>query len=360
MNITIIGGGNIGSTLATKFSLKSNLTLYVGNSNNPDDYTKNMQIFNPDTNSTTTANINKITNSLKEALKDADLVFITYPQFLFKKLAEDMYPYVKEGTHLVFVPGSGGAEFWFKHFLNKNCTITGLQRVHCVARIIEKGKLVKECGVKKSLKIASIPNRYNSEAKKILEFLFDLPIELLDNYANITLINSNSVLHTSRLYCLFKDFNQNRLYKHIPLFYEDWNIESAKVLISLDNELQEILQTLSNNKMDMTGIVDILTYYDSTNEIELKNKLSSISGFKGIKTPYIETEKGLKPDLNSRYFIADFPYGLDIILSFAEICGTNKTTLEQVSNWYYKISNTKRVFNLKQFNINSLEDVLNF
>ena len=360
MNITIIGGGNIGCTLATKFSLKANVTLFVGSNNDYRDYIKNMKIINPDTNSITVANISKITESLEDSLKEADYVFITYPQFLFEKLAKDMFPFVKKGTHLVFVPGSGGAEFWFKHFLDKQCTITGLQRVHCVARIIDKGKSVKECGVKKSLKIASIPNSFNKEAKNVLEELYNLPIELLHNYANITLINSNSILHTSRLYCLFKNYTHDLIYNYIPLFYEEWDMESAEVLAKLDNELQEILQVLSNNDMDMSGIIDILTYYDSTNTTQLKNKLCSISGFKGIKTPSVELTNGFKPDFESRYFIADFPYGLDIILSFAEICGTKKDTLQLVSNWYYKITNTHRVFNLNQFNINNLNDIISF
>ena len=64
------------------------------------------------------------------------------------------------------------------------------------------------------------------------------------------------------------------------------------------------------------------------------------------------------PDFGSRYFISDFPYGLDIILSFARICNIQCNNLKMVSDWYHKLTKTPIVFNLGDFGINSINDII--
>ncbi len=359
MNILIVGGGNMGSTLAVRFSQKHNVKLYISNRNSEiDKYQTDMGLFNSDTNTTIYGKIKLITDDMKLALKGVEYVFITYPPSLFQKLSELMLPLLRN-KKIVFIPGSGGAELWFRPCLKNGCSISGLQRVHCVARLVEKGKLVKESGIRKSLKIASIPI---SESKKIAEDmgkLYDLPIEILPNYLNLTLINSNPILHSSRLYSLFKDYHDNKFYDSLPLFYEQWDLDSANLLVQMDKELFEVISELSCNGLDLSGITSILEHYESTNAIELKNKITSIQSFKGLTTPSIKTKKGLIPDFDSRYFTADFNYGLDIILSFAKLCNIKCETLEMVGDWYHSLTQTQNQFNLSNFNISSMDDLKN-
>ena len=52
--------------------------------------------------------------------------------------------------------------------------------------------------------------------------------------------------------------------------------------------------------MDMSGIIPILQHYESTNAVELMNKIKSIKGFKGLTTPSIQIHEGFFPDFNSR------------------------------------------------------------
>lgn len=97
MNISIIGGGNLGSVLAVKFSQEHNVNLYISNKNNDiTSYSKNMQVFCKDTETFYDGKINLITDNIQEALQDTELVFITYPQFLYKELSEKMLPFLKK------------------------------------------------------------------------------------------------------------------------------------------------------------------------------------------------------------------------------------------------------------------------
>ena len=331
MKIGIIGGGNLGSVLAVKFSQEHEVILYTNLIDKVHLYQSDMEVYCEDNNSYYRGKDIKYTTSIKELAKESSYIFVTFPSFLFEELAKELIPHLNKGHHLVFVPGSGGAELFFKAALKKGATITGLQRVHSVARITEFGKQVRESGVKSLLRIASIPNSYNEQARKDLEELYHIKVEKLHNYLNVTFVNSNPILHTSRLYTIFKEYPDKKEYDSLPLFYEEWNDESSILLMEMDKELFDIFDVLEVHGLPIKEITPIAQYYDS------------------------ET---YSPDLSSRYFTADFPFGLDILLAYGEFLKLHLPHMTQVSNWYHKVSNTKKTFSLDQFGIQSIEDLV--
>ena len=359
MKIGIIGGGNLGSVLAVKFSQEHEVILYTNLIDKVHLYQSDMEVYCEDNNSYYRGKDIKYTTSIKELAKESSYIFVTFPSFLFEELAKELIPHLNKGHHLVFVPGSGGAELFFKAALKKGATITGLQRVHSVARITEFGKQVRESGVKSLLRIASIPNSYNEQARKDLEELYHIKVEKLHNYLNVTFVNSNPILHTSRLYTIFKEYPDKKEYDSLPLFYEEWNDESSILLMEMDKELFDIFDVLEVHGLPIKEITPIAQYYDSETYSQLTNKLISIKAFKGIGTPSIKNSNGTySPDLSSRYFTADFPFGLDILLAYGEFLKLHLPHMTQVSNWYHKVSNTKKTFSLDQFGIQSIEDLV--
>lgn len=348
--ITMLGAGNMGSVLAAKFSQKNDVCVYLNEVESQYQFKKDIEVFCEDEKKSYFGKIKKITTNIEEAIRYAEIIVITYPAFLFSKYAELIIPHLTEGQHLLFVPGSGGAELQFKKAVDKGVTISGLQRVHSVARLEERGVLVRESGIRKELNIASIPVSFNDEAAKIVSDLYSLPVTKLDNYLNVTLVNSNPILHTSRLYSIFKDYPEKiKQFDYIPLFYEEWSIETSKLLISMDCELFKLFERLGHFGLPVNQIKSLLEHYESTNEIEMTNKIRSINSLKGLKTPSIEIKNKFKPDLESRYFTADFPYGLDILLSFCEFFSINCEHLKMVSDWYRTITRSKLVFSVQGF-----------
>lgn len=359
--IGIVGAGNMGSILAVKFSKENDVIVYTNMENEVDLYKKDMQVYLEDNNSYYSGDIKEFTTDLKYLVDHSDYIFITFPSFLFGMLSKQLVPLLKEGQHLIFIPGSGAAELYFKDALEKGVTITGLQRVHSVARIIKMGELTKETGVRGSLRIASIPNAYNKEVQGIISELYGLPVELLDNYLNITLINSNPILHTSRLYSIFKDYPENvQEYDSLPLFYEEWDLESATTLVAMDKELFAIFAKLEQYGLPVKQINPILVHYESKDEQGLMNKICSIKAFKGLTTPSIKKENGKYiPDFNSRYFTADFPYGLEILLGFAKMLEVPHPIMDKVDHWYRTVSkNLDPGFKLEELGIKSKEDLI--
>ena len=360
--ITVLGGGNMGSLLSVKFSQSNDVTLYL-NSDKTARFHKDMRVYNSDKRTHVTGKIQKITTDLAEAINGAEWIFITFPSFVFESFADKLLALLKCGQHLVFIPGSGGAELYFSDALKKGCTISGLQRVHSVARITEVGQEVCESGVRNMLKVASVPQAFNEQACRVIGELYGIEVMPLSSYLDVTLINSNPILHTSRLFTIFKDYvgGDENGYDKLPLFYEHWTDETSCLLEKMDNELFDIIGVLNKNGMKVDDIVPLLKHYESKSVTEMTAKLKSINSLKGLATPSkLRFDGKLVPDLNSRYFTADFPFGLDILIAFADLAGTPCPHLISVSDWYHSLTETKREFDLSKFGFNDVNDLKNF
>ncbi len=342
MKICIIGGGNIGTLMAAEFSLKCDeIIVYTKKEKN---WNEIIQVF--DSNKNHLFNSNKIyaTHSLKESVLNADMIWITTPAFTFNDLAKQLEPFVDKGQVICIVPGTGGAEFAFQNLLKKGCILLGLQRVHSIARLKESGKSVFCLGKKSMLYFSTVPIGESINLKVVLENLFNIPCKVLPNYLNITLTPSNSILHTTRLYSMFKNYEKEEKYHRNYLFYEEWNDETSSLILDADKELIELCNAID---LDLSGIVPLGTYYENNTASTLTKKIRNIDAFKGLTSPMIKTDNGWIVDWNSRYFTADFPYGLKIILDIAQIFDVETKTLKKIWNWYdFQNPNVKR-FNLK-------------
>lgn len=338
--ICVIGGGNIGAYTAIylkKHGFKVNLYVHdIAKVN------KVITVYNDDENDFYSAEIDLITNNLKEALECVTCIFITYPAFLFSSLAEQLEPFVTSEMTLCFLPGTGGVEFIFKNCIDKGANIFGLQRVPVVARYKNFGSLVSISGKKPYLYIGSI-NADNTTTYEFANFLMDLfetKCEVLKNYLSVTLTPSNPILHTSRLYTMFIDYKPGIYYPRNYLFYEEWSLESSDILIKCDNELQKLCSCIKD--LDLSAVLSLPQYYNSKDKFMLTDKIKNIKAFKGIKTPMIETKDGWIPDLSSRYFIADFPYGLKVIIEIAKLFSIGTPAMDKLWNWFCSLPNVNK------------------
>ncbi|MGN9136127.1 2-dehydropantoate 2-reductase N-terminal domain-containing protein [Clostridium sp. HCP1S3_B4] len=206
MRITVIGGGNIGTLMAAEMAHKGHqVTMYTSK---PQKWHRKLEVYDIKENYILGGILYKVTNSIKEAIEDAEYIWVAMPAQLLSSIAFKMLPYVKTKQKIGIVPGSGGAEFAFKEFIKKGCILFGLQRVHSIARLKEYGKSSYMLGRKKNIYIASIPRKEVKCICKDVSFLFNMPCEPLDNYLSVTLTPSNPILHTTRLYSIFKDYKE--------------------------------------------------------------------------------------------------------------------------------------------------------
>ncbi len=331
MNVTVIGGGNIGTLMGAEIaSLGYDVTIYT--KQNPDSWEKSIDVFDAADKLLLTGNLKCVTDSMEEALTLADVIFITVPAQLFEKTCCDMLPFIRANQIIGVVPGSGGAEFAFARLIHKGCTLFGLQRVHSIARLKERGKSVYMLGKKSELLAGVIPSSRSEEISDLVSDMLKIPCVALPNYLAVTLTPSNPILHTTRLYSMFKDYSRGDVYSKNFLFYEEWTDRSSEVLFSCDKEVQNLCRAIP---LDLEKVVSLPVYYESDTPKKLTQKIRSIKAFSGLTSPMNEIgDNAWIPDFSSRYFTADFSYGLKIIIDLCELFSVDCPNLKMVWNWY--------------------------
>ena len=353
MKITIVGGGNIGTQFAVHCAEKGNrVTVYTSE---PDLFNGEINIIDENGIIIHKGNIYLATNDPKAAFSNTDLIIVTYPAMLMDNIANIIEKYIDRKTLIGVVPGNGGSECAFKKSIERGNVFFGIERVPAVARLVNKGKTVKSTGYRNELHIASIPN---SEARKccdIMQNLFDIPCVPIPNYLNLTLTPSNPILHTTRLYTIFEGYHEGVKYSSLPLFYEEWNDKSSEILLKCDDEVQSICKMLP--EFELNYVKSLREHYESYDVKALTRKISSITAFKGLKTPFIEVDGGFIPDLQSRYFVADFSYGLAIINQIANMAEVNVPTIQSVLEWYNGIAISNDEFSFEHYGINGLTEL---
>lgn len=117
MNITVIGGENIGTMAAETANKGHNVTIYTSK---PYKWGNSIDVYDSDDNLLIRGVMSKITDNIEAELKDADYVWVTVLAQVFPIIAKKMDPCVKKGQKIDIIPGFGGAEFSFESEIKKD------------------------------------------------------------------------------------------------------------------------------------------------------------------------------------------------------------------------------------------------
>lgn len=327
MNICICGGGNLGHVVSGYLGAKTNVNVGIL-TRHSERWTKQLEITLPD-GSSVKGDLAVVTKEPQYIIPQADIVLLCLPGMYIRSEIEEIKPYLKPTTIVGSIVSSTG--FFFQtHELIPSQPTFGFQRVPFIARTEEYGHKAHLLGFKNSLNVV-MENYADVEGlRSTLEHLFDTPVNLLDSFYEVSLSNSNPLLHTSRLYTMWKDWHEGIYYPKQSLFYEDWTVEAAQLYIDMDNEFQTLLRKLDVKE---GAIPPVLEYYESYDAESLCNKIKSIAAFKGIKSPMIETPNGWIPDTRSRYFMEDFGYGLKFIYQLVNCNSIESSNINKIYKW---------------------------
>ena len=356
MKITIIGGGNIGTQFAVHCAEKQHdVTIYTST---PDLFDRALNIVDETGKITHTGIIQQVTSDPETAFSKADIIFVTVPATMMQTVADLIYKYSNNKTLIGVVPGNGGSECAFGNCINRGNIFFGIERVPAIARLVQKGKTVKSTKYREELHVAAIPAANAESCAKIVTDIFDIPCTVIPNFLNLTMTPSNPILHTTRLRTIFRDWKSGITYVKLPLFYEEWDDESSELLIACDDEVQNICQALPEFHLEY--VKSLREHYESPTAEAMTKKISSIPVFKGLQTPAIHVEGGFIPDLNSRYFTADFSYGLTIIKQIACFAGVPTPNIDETLAWYKKIAINTEEFRFENYGISDRNDLESF
>lgn len=324
--ICICGGGSLAHVCAGVLSSQPEVVVNVF-TRKPDLWSHRLEVT--DCNGKVYyGQLDVISNNPEEALKDCNMVFLCLPGFAIESTLMSIKPYIGSAVTGSIVCSTG---FFFTahRVLGENARLFGFQRVPYIARTAEYGHSANLLGYKTQLAVA-VENVENKEAfRQLVERIWMTPTKLLASHYDVSLTNSNPILHTGRLYSMWKDWN-GEIYDHNILFYKEWTDESSQMLIDMDAEFMKLLDVLPVTK---GAIPSLLDYYESNDAESLTRKISSIPAFQNITSPMKEVDGGWIPDFESRYFAEDFPYGLKYIISLAKENNVDCPSLNKVFDW---------------------------
>lgn len=271
-----------------------------------------------------------ISDKPEEVIPQSDIVLLCLPGNLIDPEIKKIKNYLKQDAIVGSIVGSTGFFITAISNLGKDFGLFAFQRVPYIARVEKYGYSANLLGYKKHLNMFF---RNVKDSERYLSFfstILSTPITLLESIWEVTLTNSNPLLHTTRLYRMFNDWKEDKVFNRVPLFYEEWDNETSDLLIKCDNEFQTLLSHLS---VDQSKIPSLLKYYESNNKEELTQKIISITAFKGIKAPMKQVHNGYIPDFENRYYTEDFLYGLLLIKLLAQQLLVHTPNIDKVLNW---------------------------
>lgn len=328
--LTICGGGSLGHVIAAWVSAHNYAFVNILTAR-PAQWQHEIHVDTPD-GKLLKGVLNLVTDDPAQVIPQSDVVLLCLPGFLISNELKKIRPHLLPYTYVGSVFSSTGFFFEALALLSPLQPLWGFQRVPFIARVDQYGRSAHLLGYKASHQIAVEHTGIQEKEcfRAMIQTWFERPVNMLSNYYEASLTNSNPLLHTSRLYSMFAGKNEGRVFPRMIMFYEEWTGEAAELLIKMDEEFFSLLRELP---VSPTYLPTILDYYESTDATSLARKLSSIAGFKGITSPMKQVGQGWVPDFESRYFTEDFPYGLRLVWQLAHEKGVPCPTIDKVYEW---------------------------
>ncbi len=326
--VCICGGGNLGHVVAGFLAAHGDCEVSLL-TRHPERWQQQLEITPPE-GEILKGRLKAISSDPIAVVSHADIILLCLPGFSIREVLQQIQPALTSGTAVGSAVCSTG--FFFEAFkiLPPQTPLFGFQRVPFISRLKEYGHSADLLGYKPSLNLAIEQTNEKEALRATIEQLFRVPVQLLKSYYEVSLTNSNPLLHPARLYTMWKNWHEGVVYPEKSLFYEQWPHEASEVLIQMDKEFQQLLKVLP---VTPGSIPTILDYYESTDALSLTHKLQTIQAFKGIKSPMKSVEGGFVPDFSSRYFTEDFPYGLQIVQQQARQHGVSTPVIDKILRW---------------------------
>lgn len=327
MRICICGGGGLGHACAAVLSNKNDVTVDML-TNHPEKWNHEYVVNIPD-GEPLTGKLGLITNNPEEIIPNADWVFLCLPAFLVEKTVLQIKPFLKPTTIVGAVVGNTGFFIYCHQHLPSAQPLFSFQRVPYVSRVVDYGKEANLLGYRDQLIMATENVTDKEGFRAEVEYLFGEETVLADSFYEVTLSNSNPILHTGRLYTMWKDWD-GKPFDRCSLFYKEWTLDASQLEIEMDKEFFALLKKLN---VSTKHIATLLDHYESTDAEGMTRKLRSIESLSTILSPMKKVEAGWVPDFESRYFTEDFPYGLRNIYDLARSNSVDCPSISKVFKW---------------------------
>jgi len=262
--------------------------------------------------------IDLVTQNLKLAIKDADVILIVIPAFAHKSIAEQVSPYLTEGQIVILNPGRtfGSVEFLRtvqKQRGNIPIIIGETQTLLFTSRKLS-GNGVNIIKIKNSVNFSTFPDKYTDLIHEVLKEIFPQLVPI-DDYLEVTLNNIGMLLHPG-----LSLFNAGPIDcgKEFKFYKEGATPQICQVLEEIQIELNRIFRILGLKQIRYDKWAE-KSYGIHANSVY--DAIQKVDAYKNINAP---------TELITRYFTEDVPTGLVPISSIGDFLGINTPTIDSI------------------------------
>lgn len=259
--------------------------------------------------------LDAVTMEAGEAMEGADVVLVVVPSFAHPSIFSRMIPHLKDGTHVVIVPGNYGGLLLKKMMAEAGCT--------CRVAISETASLPYACRIsayntvqiykkKYRVKLATSPADQNGAALGIMNRIFGGLVEFFhaQNLLEVGLENANYTLHPLPIL-----LNYGAIEMHGPTFRH--YMDGITPLISekveaMDAERLAIGKALGLDLMP--SMAQLKMYYGDNGAKTIYEYVNSPD------SPYVDI---VGHSVKSRYLTEDVPGLLVPAIHLAHLAGTD-------------------------------------
>ena len=194
MRICICGGGNLGHVCAGFLANRGHQVSIL--TTKPERWSQILEIVAPD--GSFEGKLAQVSSQPQEVIPQAEIVLICLPGFAIHDELTKIKPHLSKNCLVGTVVSSTG--FFFEAFkvLPADIALFGFQRVPFISRTIEYGQKAELKGYKESLHVAIEQTEDKESVRVVLEQLFEKPVTIADSFYEVSLSNSNPILHPSR------------------------------------------------------------------------------------------------------------------------------------------------------------------
>ncbi|CEL95619.1 unnamed protein product [Vitrella brassicaformis CCMP3155] len=361
LTVTVCGGGNgahvAAGYLASKPALKVNVLT-----RRPDEWSRSIKIVTKgsswESKGTINGTLHTVTDDPSAVIPDSDLVIVAAPAHTHPPILHKIAPHISRTrrTLLGALYAQGGFDWAARAAigdLTRVEALFGLQNIPWICKKTVYGREARILGPKKNLWVASCPVEKSRTVACLMSLLFDIPTGTVPNFLTLTLTPSNQIIHPARYYGIFNEWDGRRVYgrDEIPWgLYSDMDDLSAMWLDRLDQELQAVKHRLLGHfpALDLSLVLPlgerVIRQYgsDVSDRSSLKMIFVSNRGYQGCVTPTkclhdgAGKVLGYLPDVDSRLFWEDIPYGLCVLKGIAEMLGVSTPAVDAMIEWHQK------------------------
>lgn len=321
--VLVMGMGAIGHTIVTSLD-DSKVEISIATSEHVEvDYIEN-----------NLGDRSKVTNAVTyeqlEVECNYDMIFLTLPYRHKINRMRQLEKSINKDAVIVLLPANQGAINYLPKSIQENNPIILAERVPQISRVNEKYKSVNVYGTRRDLRMVGTNGADPLQLSEIIPYMDSL--QILNNEYEISLISSNAVVHTSRIYNVYANKTEN--YGKEFGFYTEWTEADGKLLIEMESEIVELKAKIEEVEGITIDLFDLFKYF----EIEPRTPevaMHQVANFKPLSSIrfYAADEQDL---MTNRYVVDDAVLGINYYLQLANKYGMKMPKMQMVYDWAYE------------------------